>query len=448
MAIFSRRDLQAALNRLASLQPQVDLGKIIGELNGNKPKQIIADEWEVMVLSAFSQCGRIEYEKKFGGTTFPDLFFQRGQSGAFEFLADITTISDDTIHKENPDQEFRAAIHYFLKQRGHLSGGLSIDVKHKTIGEYGDREVRHLLPSKIDINQFVKTELGAFLKKIATEPDKADSFPYNKNDICFTINYNPHERASNTSRSIDPTVPYSIDDNPLAAALKEKRSQLGKSGYPGIKGIIICDGGSSSLNERSGVNGAYGCEEIIGDMFRATESIHFVLVLRIEEKHTGFILNSSIQTVHQLYWNPKLDRTPAQETLTVIKRMMKWLPLPEATPNNAIHWLAGQNNKNVGRPLGGYSMQGHTIKISARALTELLAGKIELKQFLEDHSLKPIESGQRAFPFFEWQLQSGHTLKDSFVEPAEHKDDDWIVFEYAGPDPAIGPYLVPNLPKI
>ena len=89
-------------------------------------------------------------------------------------------------------------------------------------------------------------------------------------------------------------------------------------------------------------------------------------------------------------------------------------------------------------------MQGHTIKISARALTELLAGKIELKQFLEDHNLKPNESGQQAWPFFEWQLQSGRTLKNSFVEPEPHKDDDWIIFEYNGPDPAISPYRVPK----
>jgi len=142
-----------------------------------------------------------------------------------------------------------------------------------------------LLPARIDINEFVKTELNPFLKGLATEPDKDANFAYDKNDICFTIKYNPHEKGFNIGRGIDPTVPYSIQENPLANALKEKRSQLSHSGYKGIKGIIICDGGSNSLNERSRVNGAYGCQEIIGDMFRASSSIHFVLVLRVEEKH-------------------------------------------------------------------------------------------------------------------------------------------------------------------
>jgi len=31
-------------------------------------------------------------------------------------------------------------------------------------------------------------------------------------------------------------------------------------------------------------------------------------------------------------------------------------------------------------------------------------------------------------------------LKNVSVERAEHDDDDWIVLEYDGPDPAVSPY--------
>ena len=89
-------------------------------------------------------------------------------------------------------------------------------------------------------------------------------------------------------------------------------------------------------------------------------------------------------------------------------------------------------------------MQGGTIKISARALTQLLAGEIELKRFLQQHGLKSLTAREPTFAFFEQQLKRGHTLRKAFVEPDEHKDDDWIVLEYAGPDSAISPYLVPK----
>ena len=89
-------------------------------------------------------------------------------------------------------------------------------------------------------------------------------------------------------------------------------------------------------------------------------------------------------------------------------------------------------------------MKGNTIKISARALTELLAGRIEPERFLKEHGLKPMVKEQNAIPFFDIQLQQGNTLKSAFIEPAEHKDDDWIVLEYGGPDPAMSGYRVPK----
>lgn len=89
-------------------------------------------------------------------------------------------------------------------------------------------------------------------------------------------------------------------------------------------------------------------------------------------------------------------------------------------------------------------MKGNTIKISTRALTELLAGKIEPDQFLREHSLKPMRDGHKTFPFFEFQLQQGNLLKNAFVEPDKHKDDDWIVLEYDGPDPATSPFRTPK----
>ena len=91
-------------------------------------------------------------------------------------------------------------------------------------------------------------------------------------------------------------------------------------------------------------------------------------------------------------------------------------------------------------------MQGKTIKISARALAELLAGRIEPQKFLEDNGFKPhpLEPKAFAFNFFENQIARGNTIQNSFVEKSDRKDDDWIVLEYDGPDPAISPFRVPD----
>jgi hypothetical protein len=74
-----------------------------------------------------------------------------------------------------------------------------------------------------------------------------------------------------------------------------------------------------------------------------------------------------------------------------------------------------------------------TIKISARALTDLLAGRVTMQAFLAKQGLDPSQ-------FVVRQLENGNTLKNASLETAEHKDDDWVVLEYDGPDSAISPY--------
>lgn len=228
----------------------------------------------------------------------------------------------------------------------------------------------------------------------------------------------------------------------MSNRLKEKANQLSKSRYKGPRGIIICDGESDALNERNPVGGAHGCKEIVNPFLRSHDSLLFVLVLRIEESQGVFQRNRPLQIVPKVYWN-SCQNELRYETATALERMLQGLPRPESTPTNSLRWLSGMN-KAVGRPVGGFSMKGDTIRISARALTELLAGRIEPKRFLEENGFKPVEAGQHAFPFFEWQLNRGNTLKNAFVEREPHKDDDWIVLEYSGPDPAISSYCVPE----
>ena len=442
MAIFSRRDVQGMINSLADSLSAKQVEDLVGKLNNGDSNEILATEWETVILAAFRQIGRVQYERDFGGGRRPDLFFQMGESGNFEFIADITTVSDADAHDSNAYEEFCEAIRRFLHKRGHIGAGINVDVVHQETGEYRDSKIKLLLPPKGEINQFVKSELGWFLSQITKEPDKDAVLKYDRKEIRFSILYNSKEKRFSGGHHIDYTVPYSERRNPLMNSLRRKREQLSKSGFTGLRGIIVCDGNCEALKERNAVAGMHGCSEIIEPFLKSYKSVLFVLVLRIEEKHTAFSFKYSIQICPKLYWNFATDKSLFGQTKRVLDRMLNKLPIPESTPRNAIRWLA--RNRNIGRPLGGYSMKGNTIKISARALTELLAGKIEPEQFLKEHGFRPIQEGHKAIPFFEIQLEQGNLLKNAFVEPDEHKDDDWIVLEYAGPDPAISPFRIPK----
>jgi hypothetical protein len=78
------------------------------------------------------------------------------------------------------------------------------------------------------------------------------------------------------------------------------------------------------------------------------------------------------------------------------------------------------------------------IKVSARRLQELLAGRITLQQFEQR------EFGVGMLNRFDSELERGLTIQDARVEKAGlDEDDDILVFDL-GPDPAALPLKKPT----
>ncbi|TAL55733.1 MAG: hypothetical protein EPN89_00240 [Methylovulum sp.] len=443
MAIFVRRDIQKAVEVVAKSLSREQVKSLVDRLNGDVTEGLAA-EWETVVLSAFCQYGIVLHEQNHGGETRPDILFQDKQSN-LEFLTDVRAVSDRDLHQKNPYFEFTQAVSEYLQQNGHNAAGIYIDVEYVEEGEYRNRKVYLTLPPKNEIETFVAAELGEFLLEIARNPEKSNKLHYDKNQVRFTIRYNANEKRFGGGGHICYTIPYS-SKNPLKNALQKKGQQLIKSGYTGTLGIIVCDSRCDALNERSDVNGAYSCQEIVENYLRTHTHILWVLILRIEEAHVTFLPQTTINIKPKLYWNPERENHLFQKTFNALEQILKHLPKPEATPANAIHHLDSKNGKTGRSNFGGFHMSGKTIKISTRALTELLAGEIDLQLFLEAHGFKsdPLNPSRSCLHFFENQLSRGNTLQNAFVEEEEHKDDDWIVLEYDGPDPAISPFRVPN----
>ncbi len=373
MAIFSRRDIQGAVNQLKDCLSSEQLRILVGRLNGDASGSL-ATEWEAVILAAFSKCGRTLYEKEFGGTTKPDVFFRMGQSGSLEFAAEIRAVSDADAHEKNPYEQFQDAIRRFLLNAGRSSAGLHVHVENIEEGEYGNRKLRLTLPAKAEMDCFVRAELRAFLIGISEAPDTDAFFQYNQRAICFSLRYDAKQKRFGGDHHISYTVPYSLQRNVLSHSFKEKRKQLKKSGYTGIKGIIVCDGGCDALNERSRVGGAFGCQEIVYDFLDSQSSVSWILVLRIEQMHTLFPREKSIGIKPKLYWNRDENSRRFRDTASALDRMLEHLPRPEATPTNALNWLK-DHNRNMGRPLGGVTMQDKAIKILCQSLDRIIGGQ-------------------------------------------------------------------------
>jgi len=80
------------------------------------------------------------------------------------------------------------------------------------------------------------------------------------------------------------------------------------------------------------------------------------------------------------------------------------------------------------------------IKISARDLLELLAGTLKQEAF------EALPFMARQNPFLN-KLANGQLITAMRIEKGEAgADDDWVVFEFGDPDPAVSPFKVKKAP--
>jgi hypothetical protein len=82
-----------------------------------------------------------------------------------------------------------------------------------------------------------------------------------------------------------------------------------------------------------------------------------------------------------------------------------------------------------------------SIRLSARAVLELLAGEISSEQFMKAHGF--VESaGRRGWNPLRALLRRGLLIDSVELEKTDSADDDWLVFRLRGPDAAVAPFCV------
>jgi hypothetical protein len=93
--------------------------------------------------------------------------------------------------------------------------------------------------------------------------------------------------------------------------------------------------------------------------------------------------------------------------------------------------------------LGGHQLNGKLVKISARTVLELLAGRITASEINEAHEWRPKRGeGRGTLNPFERCLREGRMITRIGVEAAEDESDDSLTIEFGEPDPAISLFVV------
>ena len=92
----------------------------------------------------------------------------------------------------------------------------------------------------------------------------------------------------------------------------------------------------------------------------------------------------------------------------------------------------------------GFEISNNEIKISAKAMLKLLAGKLSWEKF-SYHLGFERPTGFTLPNMFLKMLNEGKLISIAKIEKRDFEiDDDWLVFKFDDQDPAISPFKVPD----
>lgn len=431
MAIFSRRSIQRFLDSNRQIIGEELTSSHVNKLN-REDGASLHTEWEVALIYCLSKQGEVKHETNLGGTSNLDILFK---SSSIEFAGDISTVSDKNQHANNNYNAFLTAISEAAKKIGLDSiSGLHVDVKGKEIGEYPRRKIELRLPKRNEFNSFINLHIKPFLLQILKFPEKEHRTNIATDEVAIGLSYNPEKLQYVSGGYPSYTAVYAIQNNTLYNRLKTKSNQLKKSGYRGLKGVMLCDGFCDAISTEL-VGTSYTAQDIVEHYLRNTSTIDFVFLIHVNEKRNWMDTESSRELVPRLYFNSSVDVNTRRALHATFSQCLEHLPAPLRTAQNAVNILEGSKNGSLPGDsfYGGYSMNGNAAKFSLRTLIQLLSGDLLSQNFVSDH--------KELSALFKNKLNSGFLPSSIEIEHGRDKDDDWVVFNFSSKkDPSLEKY--------
>ena len=432
MALFSRRCLQRLIQENTRFLSPEQRDEHVRRLNKIRD-DYLATEWEIAVLNSFSKVGNISHEPQdFAGSRFLDVVFE---SPAIQFGAEIATVSDQQLHKRNPVDRIWEELQRQVRKRKITTGGFDVRIGHSPAVLKG-RGIRHdlLIPPLAKLKEIVfNARFNSFMERVASDPGHKQHFAVKNSIADIRISYEPGRQTWGGSH-LAYTGANILDDNPVFNTLKYKARHLKQSGYSGLRGVILCDGGCQMLGEGGASWAEYPVRQVVGDFLRQNRSVGFVATIALRHDHSSRIGRGHYKPGLNL-WVSRGWAAHERQLISVLQQMVSQLPIFETSAQNALSRLMS-TRPELGSHFGGYQMGGNQyVKLSAITVLQLLAGTLDYTDFARAHEF------DKRNPFAN-AVRSGRTLKNCRIESSGEEDDDWITFEFGDPDPALARFVV------
>jgi len=440
LGIFTRRVIQRSIDASVSYAPTSARRTWVKKLNSSSSADYVAVEWELVVLDVLARLGRLQHEPKIGGASLLDAVFE---SKTLEFAADITTVSDRGIYEKNPIRLLEEELGRRYADSGITNGGFALyATTWLRVGKGAGRPT--IIPPVNEFESIIFNQrFDTFLAKIKSNPSQQLQYQvFWERKSLIRITYVPGRKSVWNQGYTSFTVTTVIDKNPLFAALKDKADQLKKSGYQGLRGVIVCDGGADILRERFSSD-YYSSSEVALEALRRHTSIDFVVTLSLRNIDSGTVRQKVESHIIVRMMEPW-----ALELESLMSKVIQHLPIVLQTPENVRNEFKYWRGRETSRiHLERLSMKsGRTgvteIRMSTRTLMDVLSGRLSIERFNKHYNFV------KNIGVFEHQLRSGRLIESATVEKLPDGDSDEIVFKFGDPDPAIAPFSMPETEQL
>lgn len=445
MPLFTRRRLQAMLNEISPLLDEKKARDLLARLEKNKVDQALPAEMELAIIWALSLLGDLDIEPEWwGDDKRPDTYTEHLVEG-HPAIVEIAAPSDNAISGEEAMDGVAVRIGDLASsfEKG-LGDYLYYRFAEESGYEKGKYFRRRLAPVGYELSENARSRIENWVKSGTTYETKLHIVEPHLN---VEVERMPHRQTRwHNIWSTMPPEAHSVEDNPLYKLLTRKLSQL-KAARPGThRFIFLGDAGSTLIN---------GIERI-GEHDTTRRRVSGKQILSHFVRSNAHMVDSVV-TIAPVRKQTPMGRREIRWKLSVFNRpgfdfdhgpltaIVDQLPHPRFEGYQARSLFRQGAYKPTARGWSlGMSFRGGMggpmeVRISSRALMDLLAGRITADQFRREVGERPGEIN-----FFKHWLDSGMTIQGlSYECGGLDEDDDHLVIKL-GDDPSARSLRLPS----